>query len=74
MIILLGRVYLSQKHIPMAEFLKISEVNINNIPTVGGKNASLDDMFKSLPRKGKGTNGFVVTAPANGRVWLDRRR
>lgn len=50
----------------MAEFIKkFSEVNINDIATVGGKNASLGEMFQKLTKEGvRVPNGYVVTAQA----------
>ncbi len=46
------------------------EIGINDIPIVGGKNASLGEMYRSLASKGvKVPNGFAVTADAY-RVFL----
>jgi pyruvate, water dikinase len=49
-----------QKHI-----LRFSETGISDIELVGGKNASLGEMFQNLRKKGiKIPNGFSVTAEA----------
>lgn len=49
----------------MARLLKLSEVNIDLISQVGGKNASLGEMFNNLTDKGiKVPDGFVVTTDA----------
>jgi len=41
------------------------EIGIDDVPTVGGKNASLGEMFRELLPKGvKVPNGFAVTADA----------
>ena len=41
------------------------EIGIDDVPTVGGKNASLGEMFRELVPKGvKVPNGFAVTADA----------
>jgi len=43
--------------------LELSEVGINDIETVGGKNASLGEMIQNLSSLGINIpNGFVVTA------------
>jgi pyruvate, water dikinase len=45
--------------------LWFDEVNINDIPLVGGKNASLGEMIQHLAPKGvKVPNGFATTAAA----------
>ena len=50
----------SNKHI-----LKFEEVGIKDVPIVGGKNASLGEMIRTLSSKGIPVpSGFVVTAPA----------
>ncbi|MFA5172893.1 MAG: phosphoenolpyruvate synthase [Candidatus Paceibacterota bacterium] len=44
---------------------KFKEVGINDVPEVGGKNASLGEMIKHLKPKGvKLPDGFIVTATA----------
>lgn len=50
----------------MKPFIKlIRDITINDIPEVGGKNASLGEMFKHLEPKGvRIPDGFVVTATA----------
>ncbi|MGD0960813.1 MAG: phosphoenolpyruvate synthase [Methylomonas sp.] len=52
------------------------ELNINDIPLVGGKNASLGEMYRKLAHQGvKVPNGFAITAEAyryvldEGKVW-----
>jgi len=50
----------SNKHI-----VKFEEVGIKDVGTVGGKNASLGEMIRTLGAKGVPVpSGFVVTAPA----------
>ena len=50
----------NQKHI-----LKFSEIGISDVPLVGGKNASLGEMYRKLKSKGVPVpNGFAVTAAA----------
>jgi len=50
----------NKKHI-----LKFSEVGIKDVPLVGGKNASLGEMYRNLKSKGVPVpNGFAVTAEA----------
>ena len=45
--------------------LNFDEVTIEDIPLVGGKNASLGEMYRDLTRKGVSIpNGFAVTAHA----------
>ena len=45
--------------------LELSQVGINDIETVGGKNASLGEMIQNLSVLGiKIPNGFVVTVAA----------
>ena len=48
----------------MAHFIKkFSEININDISEVGGKNASLGEMFNALSDKGVIVpDGFATTA------------
>ncbi len=49
-----------------------SELGINDVPLVGGKNASLGEMFRELTAQGvRVPNGFAITAQAYRRV-LDR--
>src|SRR3989344_4687985 len=50
----------SKKHI-----LKFSEILIKDVPLVGGKNASLGEMYRKLKSQGVPVpNGFAVTAEA----------
>ena len=53
----------------MKDLIKhFSEVSIKDIPTVGGKNASLGEMYRTLTSKGVAVpEGFAVTAEA---YWL----
>ena len=45
--------------------LWFDELTIKDVPLVGGKNASLGEMYKSLQKKGvKIPNGFAITAYA----------
>src|SRR3990167_10820690 len=45
--------------------LWFDEIGIDDIPLVGGKNASLGEMYQNLTRKGvRVPNGFAVTAHA----------
>ena len=45
--------------------LWFNEIGIDDIPLVGGKNASLGEMYQNLTRKGvKVPNGFAITAYA----------
>ena len=42
-----------------------SELGIDQVPLVGGKNASLGEMYRELTSKGvRVPNGFAITAPA----------
>src|SRR6266540_2581458 len=42
-----------------------SEIGIEDVPVVGGKNASLGEMYRELTGKGvKVPNGFAITADA----------
>ena len=42
-----------------------AEISIEDIPHVGGKNASLGEMYRELAREGvKVPNGFAITAEA----------
>jgi pyruvate,water dikinase len=55
-----------------------SEISIEDIPIVGGKNASLGEMYRELtPRGVRLANGFAVTAEGYWRFLkesgLDRR-
>ena len=44
------------------------ELTIKDVPTVGGKNASLGEMYQNLSKKGvKVPNGFATTAEG---YWL----
>lgn len=48
-----------------ANILWFKEINNNDVPLVGGKNASLGEMYSNLTKKGINIpNGFVVTAKA----------
>jgi pyruvate,water dikinase len=49
-----------------AAFIKwFSAISIDDIPSVGGKNASLGEMFRELSRKGvRVPDGFAITADA----------
>ncbi|MBI5754723.1 phosphoenolpyruvate synthase, partial [Candidatus Peregrinibacteria bacterium] len=50
---------------PHAFVLWFSEVGIHDVPIVGGKNASLGEMYQKLGEKGvKVPNGFAITAYA----------
>jgi pyruvate,water dikinase len=51
---------------PSASFIKwFSDIAIEDIPLVGGKNASLGEMYRELAPKGvKVPNGFAITAGA----------
>jgi pyruvate,water dikinase len=45
--------------------LKFDEIGIEDVPLVGGKNASLGEMYRNLTRKGVNVpNGFAITAYA----------
>lgn len=50
----------------MKNYIKtFSEISINDVPIVGGKNASLGEMYSKLSAKGiKVPNGFATTAQA----------
>ena len=50
----------------MSKFIKFfNETNIKDVPQVGGKNASLGEMYKKLAGQGiKVPNGFATTAKA----------
>lgn len=49
-----------------------NELTIDDIPLVGGKNASLGEMYRELETQGvKVPNGFAITAEAY-RVLLDQ--
>jgi len=53
---------------------RFSEVGIEDIPIVGGKNASLGEMFRELASAGiKVPNGFALTAQAY-RLFLQQNR
>src|SRR3989344_5973212 len=52
--------------------LWFSELGISDVPIVGGKNASLGEMYRELSKKGvKIPNGFAVTADAY-RLFLEK--
>ena len=45
--------------------LRFDELSIEDVPLVGGKNASLGEMYRELGKKGvKVPNGFAITATA----------
>ena len=45
-----------------------NDLNINDVPIVGGKNASLGEMYQTLSQKGINVpNGFATTSDA---YWL----
>ena len=50
----------------MKKYIKLfSEISINDVPIVGGKNASLGEMYSKLYAEGiKVPNGFATTAEA----------
>ncbi|MEE9420745.1 MAG: PEP/pyruvate-binding domain-containing protein, partial [Desulfatiglandaceae bacterium] len=51
--------------------LWFNEIGIEDVPLVGGKNASLGEMYQNLESKGiKVPNGFAITAEAY-RYFLD---
>lgn len=50
---------------PVAHIRWFEELNLNDIPLVGGKNASLGEMYRELSSQGvKVPNGFAITAAA----------
>jgi pyruvate,water dikinase len=45
--------------------LWFKEISIEDVPIVGGKNASLGEMYRNLTKKGVSIpNGFAITADA----------
>jgi pyruvate,water dikinase len=53
--------------------LDFSEIGMKDVPRVGGKNASLGEMFKALKPKGVGViDGFATTAAAYWRQLSER--
>ena len=51
---------------------QFADLGINDVAIVGGKNASLGEMYRELTAKGvKVPNGFAITADAY-RYMLDR--
>jgi len=45
--------------------LRFNEIRIEDVPSVGGKNASLGEMYQELTSKGvKIPNGFATTSEA----------
>jgi hypothetical protein len=54
------------KERPLPRFIKwFADISIHDIPLVGGKNASLGEMYRELMPKGvKVPNGFAITAEA----------
>ena len=57
----------------MSQFIKFfEELSIKDVPVVGGKNASLGEMYRKLSRAGvKVPNGFATTAAAY-RYFMDK--
>ncbi len=57
---------------PRYKFIKFfEELSIKDVPRVGGKNASLGEMYSALSKKGlRVPNGFATTADAY-RYFLD---
>lgn len=54
-----------KQNIPNKQVLWFSEIGIHDISIVGGKNASLGEMYRNLTRHGiKVPNGFAITAHA----------
>src|SRR4030042_1140384 len=53
----------------VAKYIRwFEEIRIEDVPLVGGKNASLGEMYRELTNKGiKIPNGFAITAEA---YWL----
>ncbi|MFC2006163.1 PEP/pyruvate-binding domain-containing protein, partial [Chloroflexota bacterium] len=51
---------------PIAKYVRwFEEIKIEDVPVVGGKNASLGEMYRELTSQGvKIPNGFAVTAEA----------
>jgi len=64
-----------QNHCAMLKYIEtFAEISINDLPRVGGKNASLGEMFSQLSPKGIGVpDGFAVTAEAY-RLFLEKNR
>ena len=61
-----GRVVPASEPQARSRFIRwFSEIGIDDIPVVGGKNASLGEMYRELSSKGvKVPNGFALTADA----------
>ncbi len=59
----------------MSQFVKwFSEIGIEDVPEVGGKNASLGEMYQNLTSEGvRVPNGFAVTAEAY-RYFLEKNK
>ncbi|MDQ1362897.1 MAG: pyruvate, water dikinase, partial [Pseudomonadota bacterium] len=56
----------------MRYIIPFSEIGINDVPQVGGKNASLGEMYRTLSSSGiKVPNGFATTADAY-RYFIDQ--
>ena len=57
---------MSLKQIKNKKYIRtFSEIGIGDVPFVGGKNASLGEMYQSLIHQGiRVPNGFAVTAEA----------
>ena len=55
-----------------SHILWFSEINNNDVALVGGKNASLGEMYRTLTKKGVAVpNGFAITAAAF-RYYLEK--
>ena len=59
----------NHKHSVMKNYIKhFNEIDIHDVPEVGGKNASLGEMFQKLTSKGvQVPDGFATTSDA---YWL----
>lgn len=56
---------MSLSHVPSSKILWFEEIGIADVPLVGGKNASLGEMYRELVPRGIAVpNGFAVTAAA----------
>ena len=54
--------------------LDFSDITLADLPRVGGKNASLGELFRSLKPKGVGVlDGFATTADAYRRLLATQR-
>src|SRR5689334_1666212 len=53
--------------------LDFSDIRLEDVPIVGGKNASLGELFKALRSEGLGVvDGFATTADAYWRLLCER--